>query len=223
MKPFVNKYKWEEINFPLQKDDWKRFEKNNVTISLNVFNTKKEKIYPAFVSKHNSNRAKPVTILMISNRDKWHYLAVKKLSTLLRELTSKHHGGFYCLNCLPSFATETKVESHKNVWENKYFCNVIMCSEETKILEFSQYQKSDKAPFVIYTDLECTIAKIDICKNNPENSSTTKISKHIPSGFSKFTMSLFRNIENKYDLYRGKSCIKNFCELLREHAIKITN
>ena len=47
--------------------------------------------------------------------------------------------------------------------------------EDIKILEFNQYQKSDKAPFVTYADLECLIEKIDRCKNNPENSSTTKI------------------------------------------------
>ena len=56
-----------------------------------------------------------------------------------------------------------------------------MSSEDTKILEFNQYRKSDKAPFVIYADLECV--KIDGCKNNPEHSSATKVSEHIPSGF----------------------------------------
>ena len=59
--------------------------------------------------------------------------------------------------------------------ENKDFCNIIMPSEDTKILEFNQYQKSDKAPFIIYADLECIIEKIDGCKNNLENSS--KVSK----------------------------------------------
>ena len=44
-----------------------------------------------------------------------------------------------------------------------------MPSEDTKILEFNQYQKSDKAPFIIYADLECIIEKINKCKNNPEN------------------------------------------------------
>ena len=29
-----------------------------------------------------------------------------------------------------------------------------MASEETKILEFNQYQKSDKATFIIYADLQ---------------------------------------------------------------------
>ena len=58
-----------------------------------------------------------------------------------------------------------------------------MPSEDTKILKFNQYQKSNQAPFIIYADLECMIEKIDECKVNHENSSTTKVSEHIPSDF----------------------------------------
>ena len=39
---------------------------------------------------------------------------------------------------------EKKLESYKKVSENNDFCNVIMSSEDDKILEFNQYQKSDK-------------------------------------------------------------------------------
>ena len=46
IKPFINKYKWEGINFPSEKDDWKKFEKNNLTVILNVLYVKKEKICP---------------------------------------------------------------------------------------------------------------------------------------------------------------------------------
>ena len=46
--------------------------------------------------------------------------------------------------------------------------NVFMPSEDTQILEFSQYQKSDKAPVITYVDLECIIENIDVCKNNPK-------------------------------------------------------
>ena len=38
-----------------------------------------------------------------------------------------------------------------------------------------------------------------------------------------FTTSSFRSIENKHDAYRGKDCMKKFCEFLREHAMKIIN
>ena len=65
----------------------------------------------------------------------------KKILTLLRGTTSKHHDDFYCLNCLHSFRKKNKLESHKKVCRNKYFCNVIMPAEETKLLEFNQYGK----------------------------------------------------------------------------------
>ena len=50
----------------------------------------------------------------------------EELSALLRGITSKHHGDFFCLSCLHSFATQNKLESHKKLFENKDFCNVIM-------------------------------------------------------------------------------------------------
>ena len=49
-----------------------------------------------------------------------------------------------------------------------------MTSEDTKILEFNQYQKSDKALFVIYEHLERLTEENDGCKNNPEKLSTAK-------------------------------------------------
>ena len=73
-----------------------------------------------------------------------------------------------------------------------------MPSEDTKILEFNQYQKSDLAAFVIYASLDCLIEKVDQCKSNPENSFTTKAVEHIPPGFSMSTISSFKNIENTH-------------------------
>ena len=57
----------------------------------------------------------------------------------------------------------------KKVCENKDFCTIVMLSEDTKTLKFLQFQKSDKATFIIYADLEYLIERIDGCKNNPEN------------------------------------------------------
>ena len=90
-----------------------------------------------------------------------------------------------------------------------------MSSEDNKILEFYKYEKSDKTPFIVYGDLECIIKKTDGSKNNPENVSATKVSEHIPSGFSMSTKSSFRSIEN--------NCMKKSWESLREHVMKIIN
>ena len=173
---------------------------------------RKKEIYPAYASSHNSNHEE-VILLMISKAEKqWHDLEVKKLSALLRRITSKHYGDFYGPNSYHSFRPKNKFQSHKKVCEKKDFWSIIIPSEDTKIFEFNQYQKYEKASFIIFADLECIILKIDKCKNNPENSSTTKVTKHIPSGFSMSTISPFRIIENQHDLYRGKDCMKNFCE-----------
>ena len=42
----------------------------------------------------------------------------KKLSPLLSGITSKTNGDFYCLNCVHSFKTKNKIESHHKVYEN---------------------------------------------------------------------------------------------------------
>ena len=74
---------------------------------------------------------------MISKEEKWHYLVVKKLSALLRGITSKHYGDFYCLNYFHSFTTKIKLELYNRACENKDFWSFTMLSECTKILEFN--------------------------------------------------------------------------------------
>ena len=136
---------------------------------------------------------------------------IKKLSTLLRGITSKHHVDFYCLNCLHSFRTENKLKSHEKVCKNKDFCGITMPSEKDNILEFNQYMKSDKIPYIIFADIESLIKKTDRCASNAEKSSATKIGKHFPCGFSMSTIWGFDHIEKKHTLYRGKACMKKFC------------
>ena len=77
--------------------------------------------------------------------------------------------------------------------------------EDTKTLKFNQYQNSDKAPFIIYADLEYLIEKIDGCKNDPDNSSTTNVGEYILSGYSMSTI------------------FKKFYESLRQHAMEVIN
>ena len=61
------------------------------------------------------------------------------------------------------------------------------------------------------------------CINNPNESSTTKINKHTPSGYSIFTSCSFDESKNKLNYYRGKDRMKKFCKDLKEHATTIKN
>ena len=157
-------------------EDWKKFELNN-EIALNILyvphNTRK--IHVAYKSKHNLNREKQVILLMISNGENCHYLVLKKLSGLLRGITSNNKEDFYCLNCFCVYSTKNKLEEHKKICENNKYCNVEMPTKDNNTIKYNQGEKSIKLPFVTYVDLECLLEKISTCQNNLNESSTTEI------------------------------------------------
>ena len=80
-----------------------------------------------------------------------------------------------------------------------------------------------KLPFVIYADLECLLEKMSTCINNPNESSTTKINRHVSSGYSIFTHCSFDESKIKLNYYRKDDCMNKFCKDLREHVTKIIN
>ena len=64
-----------------------------------------------------------------------------------------------------------KLKCHEKICKPE----ILMPSEKDNILEFKQYMKSDKIPYINYADIESLIRKLDGCANNPDNSSTTKL------------------------------------------------
>ena len=160
---------------------------------------------------------------MISKGEKWHYLVIKNLSGLLKGITSNHVGDFYCLNCFCAYSTKNKLEKHKKICENHDYCHVEMPTKDNNIIKYNHGVKSIRMPITIYADLECLLEKMDTCENDRNKSFTTKINKHIPSGYSIFTHCSFDESKNKLNYYRRDDCIEKFCIDLREHSTKIIN
>ena len=98
-----------------------------------------------------------------------------------------------------------------------------MPTKDNNIIKYNQGEKFITMPFIIYADLECLLEKMSTCQNNPNKSSTTKINKHTPSGYSLFAHCSFDESKNKLNYYRGDDCMKKFCKDLREDSTKIIN
>ena len=64
---------------------------------------------------------------------------------------------------------------------------------------------------------------MNTCNNNLNKSYTTAKALHKPSGYSLLTSCSFDKSENKQTYYRGKDCMKRFCDDLKGHVIRITN
>ena len=225
IKPYIIKYNWEGIEFPAGPKDWKKFERNNKIIALNILfvshNTKTIRV--AYRSEYNNKRKKQVILLMITDGKKWHYLAVTNLSALLQGNSSNHEGDFYCLNCFNSYTSKNKLKKHEEICDNHDRCHIEMPNWVEKILKYNPGEKSLKALFAIYLDLECLLKKEQSCQNNPEKSYTEKKARHEPSGWGMLTRCSFDKEENKLNYYRGKDCIDELCKRLKERTMKIVN
>ena len=188
---------------------------NNEKIARNI----------SFVPHDNNFKCKnEVILLIITDGKKWHYLAVKSLSALLRGITSNHNGDFYCLNCFHTCITKNRKKRHKRVCNDHEYCHVKMPNENNKILKYNHRKKSLKAPAIIYTDLECLLKKCILVKIILKNlTQRKKIYKHILSGYSLFTDCSFDATRNKLDCYKDEDCTERFCKDLRDHAMKIIN
>ena len=145
--PFVGQYNWQDIKRTGIKD-WKKFEKNNETIALNILQVPhgEKNIIHVYKSKHNHTRKNQVVLSMITDGRKWDYTALKSeqtddgfirpaesLSRLLRGITSNKKGDFYCFNCLHLFRTYNVLKKHVKLCKNNDFCCVEMpCKEKKK-------------------------------------------------------------------------------------------
>ena len=153
----------------------------------------------------------------------WHYLAIKNKSGLLRGITSNHNGDFCCLNCLHSYRTKSKLKKHEKICKNHNFCHLKMPDAENSILKSKSGKKSLKHAFVIYADLECLLLKMNTCNNNLNKSYTVAKALHKPSGYFLLTSCSFDKSENKQTYYRGRDCMKRFCDDLIKHITRISN
>ena len=108
--------------------------------------------------------------------DKWHYYIalkivrtddgfnrpIRSLSRLFRGISSNNNGDFYCLVCLHSFRTDNPLKRHERLCDNDDYCYVEMPTKDKKSLKYNHGEKSLKAPFTIYADLECLLIKTTI-------------------------------------------------------------
>ena len=179
----------EGITYPVDLKDIKRFEKQNLDISISVLGySKDERIYPLRISKFTKvkkedERKHNIVLLLIKNGDNSHYCLVKKLSALLSSQVNKHdHKLYFCLNCLNGFDEEEKLEKHKEYCSEEESIKINMPSPDTYI-KFKNFLYSERAPFAIYADFESIVKPLDTCEPNPNKSYTLKYQKHEPVSF----------------------------------------
>ena len=88
---------------------------------------------------------------------------------MLQKKPSNHKEDFYCLNYFNSYTTKNQLKEHEEICNNHDSCYIEMPKWVEKLLKYNPGEKSLKAPFAIYFDLECLLKKEQTHQNNNNN------------------------------------------------------
>lgn len=226
----ITKLNMADITYPVSLKNIDSFEKNNPSISVNVFTPTDEKeILPLRISKHVYLRKEHVNLLLISESGQSHYCLIKDFSRLLNYRT-KHNGRqYFCYNCLHSFTEEQKLLIHTDL------CHQVQATklpdEENNVHKFKDTHALMKVPFVIYADFESILSPIQNeskqkntkqknkkRKQKQKESYTLNKNIHEACGFAyKLVCNVNPNWSKETVVYRGKDAIEIFLDsLLKE-------
>ncbi|CAF2099008.1 unnamed protein product, partial [Rotaria magnacalcarata] len=201
------KYNWKGIEFPTELKHISKFENNN-NISVNVYGLdEKLEIYPLRITKLKKD--KHVDLLLISHDENNHYVLMKELSPFI----NKTHNGksFTCSYCLHSFSKKELLDNHE---PNCMIHSPVRMELADGPVEFRNYYKQIKHPFVIYADFECTLKKIHTTKPDPTDSYTINLQEHIPNSFCCYTKCDEKDEHSKLEIYEGSDSPKKFADYL---------
>ena len=109
LKRFEKDFDWSGIGFPVSVKDIKKFEFRN-QISINLLAIEGKQIY---ICRKGGNYEHIINIMLITENNRKHYVAIKSLSRLLSSQNTKHKGKeYFCMNFLQGFNEESSRDEH---------------------------------------------------------------------------------------------------------------
>ena len=222
---------WDGVNFPTGNTDIDRFEENNKSVSINVFEPD-DCLNDNRIILHrgtkNRNAKYEIDLLKVYDEDNhYHYVLVKNKCRLLNcQSSSNTNKKFYCHHCLNPFQSEKVFKKHLEKGCMASEGQQTKMPDKDTYMEFEKHNTKLPCPFVIYGDFECltTNSNTEIkgtygtegalsCSGSSAPRGTYQ--EHKPGGYMLNVVSRIDNACKPY-LYRGEDCMKQFVEQLTE-------
>lgn len=207
---------FEGIDSPTPISQIKKVEKQN-NLAINVFGWKKSVIIYQ-ISKQPSEIPRINLMLVEETTEdgvRTHYTWIKDLNRLLYDQTRYKGRKYFCERCLHGYTREDLLEQHKP------YCNgngerairIEMPKPERSILQFKNWHRQMKVPFVIYADFESIINKIEGPSLDPTKSNTQRTQIHEACGFCYVVVRSDGDVGQPV-LYRGPNAAQIFLQCL---------
>ena len=203
LKKFEANSDWSGIGFSVSFRDIKGFEFRN-QISINILAIEGRQIY---ICRKGGNYERAINLMLITESNRKHYVAIKSLSRLLSSQKTKHKGKeYFCMNCLQGSKEEASRDEHVGYCKNNELVRIEM-PHERPIVECSDGQFQFKVPFIMYADFESILELIQGPVNDPMISSTRGVNNPVPSGWCICSEFDYGEVKDPLRLYRGKDSI----------------
>ena len=211
------------IEYPVNLKDINKFEKQNPTISITKLGYDGKNVYP-LRNNNNTDRDYDIILMLIEEEGVKRYCLVKSIERLQSSQASNgKRKQYFCLRCFNSFWSQEALNKHKE-YCNEYEAVKIQLPKKGTMLEFKNYHRFEKVPFIVYADFESFIIPLGTCDLNPNISYTKQYQKHEPSSFCYYIKCFDNEVyESKLVSYTGEDAAQKFVEMLEEDIKIIAN
>lgn len=201
------------MTFPPQFSDIKWFEKHNPQVSVNIYGLDKNNHVTGPLYKTQLRRQEHINLLFLSKGGCNHFCLIKNIEKLLHKQITKHKSKiFLCDECFMYFHSEEKLADH-----NCARIQTVLPEEGSKI-SFSNYERTQRIPIVIYGDFESLLREYH---DKNKSSHLENVQIHEATCFAYYICCQSKPELNEYVSYRGPNCSKKFIESLSKDTIRI--
>ena len=217
LRRYEDEFDWSGISFPVSTKDISKFEtRNRIGVNVLALNGK-----TPYICRKGRDYERTVNLMIIEDREKKHYVAIKSLERLLSKMNSKHNPAqHFCNNCLQGFNCEESRDEHYEYCRSNESVRIEMPTRNP-IVEYSNGQHQFKVPFIMYADFESILEPIQGVSNDPNTSSTRGVNVHKPSGWCLHSKFAYGNVKKPMTQYRGINCVEKFCEHIISEAKRL--
>ena len=196
----------------------------NNDISVNVLSVEDKDIYICRKGRRAPQGSQEVNLMLISEKDRWQYTAIKSLSRLLTSRNTKHKcKQYFCNNCLLGFTLELSRDEHYSYCIDNETVRVEMPSKGSTV-EFYDGQNQFKVPFMMYADFESILMPVQgppPLAPDPNKPYINIVNRHIPSGWCVYSKFAYGVVKDPLTIYRGKDCVKRFCDYIMHEVHRL--
>lgn len=205
-----NELNFNGIEFPVNREGIKKFERLNPSISITVIGYERGKEFPYYIP--DVKKEKHGTLLYWSGEKKSRYAWIKNLNRFLSRQTKHKTEMFYCERCFHGFIREDLLKWH----EEQPVQKTVMTDEGVK---FRNIRKMEPSLFTVYADFEAIVPATQEMKTTK----TETLQIHEARGYAYTVVSRDPDYPNHTNYYRGEDAVEKFLEEMVKKILFLTS